>query len=75
MSDPGLPPPVRLANDIAVQFAHLPFAEGIERVATHMRQFWEPRMRKALLAYLDAGGPDLDPLAAAAAERLRQPAA
>jgi formate dehydrogenase subunit delta len=69
-----LPPAVRLANDIAIQFAHLPFAEGVERVATHMRQFWEPRMRRALLAYIDAGGSDLDPLAAAAAERLRQPA-
>jgi hypothetical protein len=31
-------------------------------------------MRLALLAYIDAGGPDLDPRAAAAAERLRQPA-
>jgi formate dehydrogenase subunit delta len=70
----GLPPQVRLANDIAIQFAHLPFAEGVERVATHMRQFWEPRMRQALLAYIDEGGPDLDPLAAAAAEHLRQPA-
>jgi hypothetical protein len=31
-------------------------------------------MRRALLAYIDAGGPDLDPLAATAAEHLRQPA-
>jgi formate dehydrogenase subunit delta len=73
MSD-GLPPPVRLANEISIQFAHLPFAEGVERVATHMHSFWEPRMLRALLAYIDAGGADLDPLAAAAAERLRQPA-
>jgi formate dehydrogenase subunit delta len=70
----GLPPPVRLANEISIQFAHLPFDEGVGRVATHMHSFWEPRMLRALLAYIDAGGPDLDPLAAAAAERLRQPA-
>jgi formate dehydrogenase subunit delta len=70
----GLAPTVRLANEISIQFAHLPFAEGAERVATHMRQFWDPRMLRALLAYIDAGGPDLDPLAVAAAERLRQPA-
>ena len=31
-------------------------------------------MRRALLAYIDEGGADLDPLAAAAAEHLRQPA-
>jgi formate dehydrogenase subunit delta len=73
MSD-GLPPPVRLANEIAIQFAHVPFAEGVERVAAHIHAFWDPRMLRALLAYIDAGGPDLDPLAAAAAERLRQPA-
>jgi hypothetical protein len=31
-------------------------------------------MRRALQAYKDAGGEDLDPLAAAAVEQLRQPA-
>jgi formate dehydrogenase subunit delta len=70
----GLPPHVRLANEIAIQFAHLPFDDGAARVATHMRDFWEPRMLRALLAHVDAGGDDLDPLAAAAAEHLRQPA-
>ena len=70
----GLPPQVRLANEIAIQFAHIPFADGVQRVATHIHSFWEPRMLASLLAYIDAGGTDLDPLAAAAAERLRQPA-
>jgi len=73
MSD-GLPPDVRLANEIAIQFAHLDFADGAARVAKHMHDFWDPRMLRALFAYKDAGGEDLDPLAAAAAERLRQPA-
>jgi formate dehydrogenase subunit delta len=70
----GLPPHVRLANEIAIQFAHLDFADGAARVAKHMRDFWEPRMLRALFAYKDAGGGDLDPLAAAAVEQLRQPA-
>jgi formate dehydrogenase subunit delta len=70
----ALPPHVRLANEIAVQFAHLPAAAAATRIATHMRSFWDPRMRRALLAHVDAGGEDLDPLAAAAAEQLRQPA-
>jgi formate dehydrogenase subunit delta len=73
MSD-GLPPDVRLANEIAIQFAHLDFTDGVTRVAKHMHDFWDPRMRRALLAYKDSGGTDLDPLAAAAIEQLRQPA-
>ena len=73
MSD-ALPPQVRLANEIAIQFAHLAPADGAARVAKHMRDFWEPRMLRALLAYKDAGGADLDPLAAKAVEQLRQPA-
>ena len=70
----GLPSHVRLANEIAIQFAHLPFDDGAARVARHMHDFWEPRMVRALVSHVDAGGPDLDPLAAAAADRLRQPA-
>jgi formate dehydrogenase subunit delta len=69
-----LPPHVRLANEIAIQLAHLPPADGATRVAKHIVDFWEPRMVRALLAHVDAGGQDLDPLATAAAEQLRQPA-
>jgi formate dehydrogenase subunit delta len=70
----SLPPQVRLANEIAVQFAHLPRDKAVAEIAKHMRLFWDPRMRRQLLEHLDAGGADLDPLAAAAAEQLRQPA-
>lgn len=69
-----LPPHVRLANEIAIQFAHLAPADAAARVAKHLHDFWEPRMVRALLAHIDAGGEDLDPLAVAAAEQLRQPA-
>jgi formate dehydrogenase subunit delta len=70
----GLPPQVRLANEISIQFAHLPLADGAARVAKHIYDFWEPRMVRALLAEIDAGNPDVDPLAIAAAAQLRQPA-
>jgi formate dehydrogenase subunit delta len=70
----SLPPHVRLANEIAVQFAHRPHDEAVAEIAKHMRSFWDPRMRRLLVAHLDAGGADLEPLAAAAAEQLRQPA-
>jgi formate dehydrogenase subunit delta len=69
----GLPPDVRLANEIAIQFTHLDPTDAAGRIATHMRDFWEPRMLRALLAHMDAGGEDVDPVAAAAADRLRQP--
>ncbi len=70
----SLPPQVRLANEIAIQFTHIPSDSAASRIADHMRQFWEARMLAALLAYIDEGGTELDPLAARAAERLRQPA-
>jgi formate dehydrogenase subunit delta len=62
---------VRLANEIAVQFAHHPLDEAAPAVAAHMRTFWEPRMRTALLEHLAAGGAGLDPIALRAAELLR----
>ena len=69
-----LPANARLANEIAIQFAHRPHDEAVAEIAKHIRSFWDPRMRRLLLEYVDAGGADLDPLAAAAAEQLRQPA-
>jgi formate dehydrogenase subunit delta len=67
---------VRLANDIAAQFAHLPPERAAAMVANHLRMFWDPRMRAALLATVAAGGTDaddLDPLAVEAAGLLRAP--
>ncbi len=34
-------------------------------------KFWDPRMRAAILAYVEAGGHGLDPEARAAVETLR----
>ena len=39
-------------------------------IAEHIRKFWDPRMRAAILRHLDAGGDGLDPLVRAAVERL-----
>jgi formate dehydrogenase subunit delta len=65
------PPHVRLANEIAEQFTHRPLDEAAHAIATHMRTFWEPRMRTALLEHVTAGGAGLDPIALRAAELLR----
>ena len=61
----------RLINDIARQFRHLPTAEAVAAVAGHVERFWDPRMRARLLALVDDRAEPLDPLAIAAAERLR----
>lgn len=62
---------VRMANQIATFFETQPGEDRADRVADHLSDFWDPRMREALLAHVDAGGAGLSPLARAAAERLR----
>ncbi|MBK1635981.1 formate dehydrogenase subunit delta [Rhodovulum adriaticum] len=48
----------RMANQIATAFAHLPAARAAERVAGHIRDFWDPRMR-AGLARIAAEQPEI----------------
>ena len=43
---------VRMANQIATFFLSQPEAVRIEGVANHINKFWEPRMRRSLLAAL-----------------------
>ncbi|ANB16251.1 formate dehydrogenase subunit delta [Dokdonella koreensis] len=62
---------VQMANDIANYFASEPDREaGIEGMAGHIRRFWEPRMRRQILAHWQAGGEGLLPLAGEAIARL-----
>ncbi|MCP8937670.1 formate dehydrogenase subunit delta [Alsobacter sp. SYSU M60028] len=63
-----------MANQIADFFRSFPHEEAVAGVAQHVRQFWDPRMRRKLLEHLDAGGEGFDPLVREAAARLRQPA-
>ncbi len=60
-----------MVNQIAANVAHHPHDQAVAEIATHLRATWAPSMRADLVAYLDAGGPDLTPLAVAAAEQLR----
>lgn len=62
---------VRLANDVAAQFKHLPHDAAVAGVGDHLTRFWDPRMRAQLVAAVDEGDGELDPLAAAAADRFR----
>jgi formate dehydrogenase subunit delta len=61
---------VHMANQIATFFASQPREDQAERVAGHLRDFWDPRMRAELMQILDSGGAGLNTLAAAAVERL-----
>jgi formate dehydrogenase subunit delta len=65
------PSHVRLANDVAAQFAHRPLDDAAQAVAAHLRAFWEPRMRAALLEHVTAGGGGLAPVALRAASLLQ----
>ncbi|WP_327639680.1 formate dehydrogenase subunit delta [Kribbella sp. NBC_00482] len=70
----GVPPHVRLANEIAAQFAHRPPADAATAIANHMNAVWDPRMKQALIAHVASGATDLDPAAALAAQQLQAPA-
>lgn len=62
---------IEMANDIANYFASDPKREaGIAGFADHLQKFWDPRMRRQLVAHVEAGGEGLGDLARAGVERL-----
>lgn len=61
---------VRMANQIASFFAAYPEDEAIAATASHLKNFWEPRMRAELLAHVEAGGEGLSDLALKAVKAL-----
>lgn len=64
---------VRMANDIANFFTAYPHDEAVADVAQHIRDFWDPRMRRAMSEHLAAGGAGLSPLAREGAEAALRP--
>ena len=65
---------VRKANQIAIFFRSQGEGAAPALVADHLRKFWEPRMRRAIIAHGEAGGGGLDPIAAQAVALLRESA-
>jgi formate dehydrogenase subunit delta len=65
---------VYMANQIGKFFAtqeRADEARAVEGIATHLRKFWDPRMRRDIVAKVQAGeAPGLDPLPRRAVERL-----
>ena len=47
---------VRMVNQIGDFFQAMPDrAEALEGIAQHLKKFWDPRMRRELLAQIDTG--------------------
>ncbi len=63
---------VRMANQIAANFAHHPPEQASAEVAAHLKAFWAPTMRNELLA--DTNLDELDPIVVEALKLLREPA-
>ena len=65
---------IKMANQIGSFFEAMPDrAQALEDTAQHIRKFWEPRMRRELLAHVDAAGnAGLSPMVALALARHRQ---
>ena len=62
---------VRMANDIGNFFKAEPdHAVAVDSVASHLKRFWDPRMRKEIIAYVEGGGGDLMDLAREAVLKL-----
>lgn len=64
---------VYIANQIAKFMETKPHAEGVEGVASHINDFWEPRMRRQFFEIIDTGGEGLRPLVLEASEKIRRP--
>ncbi len=59
-----------MANQIGDFFAPYPEARRQEGVRNHLRTYWDPRMRAALLDYIGSGGCDLSAHVIAGAKAL-----
>jgi formate dehydrogenase subunit delta len=62
---------VAMANDIAAFFDSEPDkAVAAEGVRFHLTRFWDPRMRREIIAHSNQGGAGLSPTALAAVRAL-----
>lgn len=63
---------IRMANQIGVFFESMPDRpEALEGIATHLKKFWDPRMRKAFLELVDADAARINPMVLEATRTFR----
>ena len=62
---------VSMANDIGAFFnAEQDKAEAAKNIAGHLRRYWDPRMRREIVAHYREGGAGLDPVVRSAIDLL-----
>ena len=62
---------IYMANQIGKFFQSQGHDKAVPGIADHIKKFWDPRMRKAILAHFDSGGAGLDILVRDAVEQLQ----
>ena len=63
---------IYMANQIGKFFQSQGPDKRVPGIAEHIRKFWDPRMRSAILTHLDEGGTGLDPDVRKAVEALKK---
>ncbi|MFY9642539.1 MAG: formate dehydrogenase subunit delta [Rhodomicrobium sp.] len=61
---------IMMANQIGTFFASQKGDDAVAGIADHIRKFWDPRMRAAILAHVQSGGEGLLPPVRLAIEQL-----
>jgi formate dehydrogenase subunit delta len=64
---------IYMANQIGKYFASQHGHDPVAGIADHLRKFWDPSMRRAIMAHADQGGAGLDPLVLQAVRALPVP--
>ena len=63
---------VMMANQIGKFFTPQRQGDPVAGIATHIRKFWDPRMRAAIFSHLEHGGAGLDEPVRQAVLRLKE---
>ncbi len=59
-----------MANQIGKFFAHEPHDRAVASITDHLQKYWDPRMRRTIVAEYDLVKGRLDPLVQEAVEKL-----
>ncbi|WP_454649101.1 formate dehydrogenase subunit delta [Bradyrhizobium liaoningense] len=65
---------IYMANQIGRFFRSQGHDKAVPGIAEHINKFWDPRMKRAIFAHLDAGGAGLEPDVREAITSLKQAA-
>jgi formate dehydrogenase subunit delta len=57
---------IKMANEIGGFFEQMPREAAVSSTAAHIKNFWEPRMRRQIIAYAQHDGAELHEVARAA---------